>query len=181
MKPEEDEPMSAEDGAMAEEPSEETPEAAAAEVGPDTQSVVSGSPRKKSEAGTEPMRVYEGMFLVEPSKGRREEDGVVQEITDLIEKHGGKVINGTKWADRDLAYPIHKNHQKYTRAIYFLFHFSAPSGTVAGIERDVQISNWLLRSLVVKDEDGVGLPGDEKGKEKDKEKVPAQTAEGTGS
>ena len=109
----------------------------------------------------EKMRIYEGMFLVEPSRGRRAEEETIADITAIIEKHGGKVINGAKWADRDLAYPIYKQHHKYTRAVYFLFHFSAPPGAVNAIDREVQISSWLIRALIIRDEDGTEIPGQE--------------------
>lgn len=107
--------------------------------------------------------VYEGMFMVEASRGRRAEQDVITDIAALIQKHGGALINAGKWMDRDLAYPIHKQHQKYTRAVYFLAHFSGPGGIANELEREVQISNWLIRALITRDEDGTGMP--EQGKE----------------
>jgi len=104
--------------------------------------------------------LYEAMFLVDPAKARQGEKQTTDELADAVTRSGGQIVNLVKWADRELAYAIRKNHQKYTRAVYFLSHFNACGDAVTQLERTCHNLDWLIRSIVVRDEDGPVIPGD---------------------
>ena len=104
--------------------------------------------------------LYEGMFLVDPAKARQSEKQTIDELADAITRSGGQIVNLVKWADRELAYAIRKNHQKYTRAVYFLSHFNAGGDAVPQLERACHNLDWMIRSIIVRDEDGTVVPGD---------------------
>ena len=52
------------------------------------------------------LNLYEAMFLVDSARGGSQFSAVVQHISELIERHEGKVERIERWAERKLAYPI---------------------------------------------------------------------------
>ncbi len=91
------------------------------------------------------MNQYEAMFLMGP-KGTAEPEASMAMCRGIIERHGGKVLVLKKWDERKLMYEI--GGQK--RGTYYISFFTAPGSAVAGIERDVKLSEDFLRVLVLK-------------------------------
>jgi ribosomal protein S6 len=60
-------------------------------------------------------------------------------------KHGAKILSARRWDERRLAYPI----KGQNRGTYLLVYFSADTQAVAGIRRDLQFNESVLRSLLV--------------------------------
>jgi small subunit ribosomal protein S6 len=98
-------------------------------------------------------RLYEGMFVVDASQARENFAKIVAGVRELLEKSGGTWVNGDKWEERRLAYTI----KKRKRGLYILAHFVMPTQAVLRLERNLQISDFLLRHLVTVDVDGLGL------------------------
>lgn len=88
---------------------------------------------------------YEAMILF-PQSAMADLKGVVEHVKDLLTKNGGEVIALKKWADRPLAYPINK--QK--RGLYILCYFSAPTDKLGDIERSFNLSEQVLRQLILR-------------------------------
>ncbi len=91
------------------------------------------------------MNQYEAMFLMGP-KGTAEPEAALAMCRGVIERHGGQVIVLKKWDERRLAYEI--GGQK--RGTYIISFFRGPGGAIAGIERDVKLSEDILRVLVLR-------------------------------
>lgn len=87
---------------------------------------------------------YEGMFLLPPSAST-DADAPIKLVTGIIEKHEGKIIFIKKWDERKLAYEI----KKQKRGTYIVAFFTAPGKAIAQIERDVNLSDDVLRVLVL--------------------------------
>jgi small subunit ribosomal protein S6 len=92
------------------------------------------------------MVVYEGMFILDASKYSRDPAGMSQQVVDLIQQHGGTLLASRLWDERKLAYPI-KGHKK---GVYWLTYFRMPSGNLAALERQCEITDDILRKLVLK-------------------------------
>ena len=92
------------------------------------------------------MVVYEGMFILDASKYSRDPAGMSQKVVDLIQQHGGTVLASRLWDERKLAYPI-KGHKK---GVYWLTYFRMPSGNLVALERQCEITDDILRKLVLK-------------------------------
>jgi small subunit ribosomal protein S6 len=90
-------------------------------------------------------RTYEGMFLLDPTQAAQEWDNLRKQIIGMIEKRGGTVVSAKKWAERKLAYEI-KGHK---RGAYFLVYFDMPPLNIATLRRDFQLSELILRSLIL--------------------------------
>src|SRR4051794_4811170 len=86
---------------------------------------------------------YEAMFLLGASAAAEAEKSV-QLIRSIIERHGGEVLVAKKWDERKLAYEI----KKQKRGLYVITYFTAPGNAVTAIERDVNLSEDVLRVMV---------------------------------
>jgi small subunit ribosomal protein S6 len=96
---------------------------------------------------------YEAMFLF-GSAFAGEVEKAVGISRGIIERHGGQVLVAKKWDERKLAYEI--GGQK--RGLYVITYFTAPGTAVGGIERDVNLSEDVLRVMVT---DAAHLNADE--------------------
>jgi len=92
------------------------------------------------------MVVYEGMFILDASKYSRDPAGMAEQVVNLIQQHGGTVLASRLWDERKLAYPI-KGHKK---GVYWLTYFRMPSGNLVALERQCEITDDILRKLVLK-------------------------------
>ena len=86
---------------------------------------------------------YEAMFLLGPA-GATEPAAAEATCRKFIEAHGGQIAVLKKWDERKLAYEINKNK----RGTYILSLFTAPSTAIGPIERDVKLSEDVLRVMV---------------------------------
>ncbi len=93
------------------------------------------------------VNLYEAMFLL-PAGASAELEKSIANVKGIIERHGGQIIVLKKWDERKLAYELSGNK----RGLYIIAYFRAPGPTVVGIERDVNLSEDILRVLVTKAE-----------------------------
>ena|SRR5450432_3025303 len=88
-------------------------------------------------------KTYEAMFLL-PAGAVTEQEKSIQLVRGIIERHDGKISVIKKWDERKLTYEI--NSQK--RGLYIIAFFTAPGPAVTAIERDVNLSEEVIRVLV---------------------------------
>jgi small subunit ribosomal protein S6 len=96
-----------------------------------------------AEAKPKAERKYEGMFLLGAAAAAEVEKSIAL-VKGMIERHGGKILVLKKWDERKLTYEI--KGQK--RGLYIISYFTAPSTAIAPMERDVLLSEEVLRVLV---------------------------------
>jgi len=101
--------------------------------------------KKKQKPADNALTQYEAMFLLGTAATAEPEKGV-ETCRGIIERHGGQIMVIKKWDERKLAYEI--SGQK--RGTYVISFFTAPGAAVAAIERDVKLSEEVLRVLVLK-------------------------------
>lgn len=94
------------------------------------------------------MRMYEGLFLVDNAHASVEWDTVVKNVHDVLQKNGAEILKSEKWGEKKLAYKI-KGHKRGT---YLLIHFNAKSAAITAIKRDFQLSDYIIRCLIIKDD-----------------------------
>jgi small subunit ribosomal protein S6 len=111
---------------------------------------------------------YEAMFLF-PASASAEVDGSIKTARGFIERHGGKVIVIKKWDERKLAYELKRNK----RGLYVIAYFTAPTSAVAPIERDVRLSEDIIRVLIT---DASHLNEDEMNKVEPQPIIPREPA-----
>jgi small subunit ribosomal protein S6 len=90
--------------------------------------------------------LYEGMFLLNQQEVATNFGGCVDFLKGVFERAGAEVIVLTKWDERRLAYPI--RGQK--RGLYMLAYFRCAGGQIVSLERDCNLSDQVLRCMVVR-------------------------------
>ena len=90
--------------------------------------------------------VYEGMFILDSTKYGREPEAVSSQISKMIEAAGGEVLVSRLWEERRLAYPI----EGQRKGTYWLSYFRVEGKEIAGLERQCQLSESILRVLFLK-------------------------------
>lgn len=88
---------------------------------------------------------YEIMFLLSQAQASQLGEAV-DHINDLFKRAHATVLGMRKWDERRLAYEIDKNK----RGTYILAYISADPVSMAGFERDCNLSEKLLRTLVTR-------------------------------
>jgi small subunit ribosomal protein S6 len=119
-------------------------------------------------------RLYEGMFLVDSALATADWDGTLAFVENILKRADAEIVVIRKWSERKLAYDIeHK-----PRGTYILAYFKADPLRITGIEKDVQLSEKVMRVLILTtegrpqemiDQDIAGLP---------RQEVPELAAEG---
>jgi len=90
--------------------------------------------------------VYEGMFILDANRYNRDPEGVSRLIGTIIQDAGGEILVSRLWEERRLAYPI-KGHRK---GVYWLTYFRLKREKLVEIQRRVQITEEVVRSLLLK-------------------------------
>lgn len=90
-------------------------------------------------------RQYEAMFLVDSAKAASDWDGIIKAIETIFKRSDAEITSLRKWDERPLAYEIKGKE----RGTYILCYFKADGQKVSDIERDVQLSEDLMRVMVL--------------------------------
>ncbi len=91
------------------------------------------------------MPFYENVFISRQDISAAQVDGLVEQFSKLIEDNGGKVTKKEYWGLRNLAYRIKKNRKGH----YTLLNIDAPPAAVQEMERNMRISEDVIRYLTV--------------------------------
>ena len=89
---------------------------------------------------------YELVIIVTPEATEEKLAARLNGISQYITGHGGTVASVDKWGKRRLAYPIKKS----VEGNYILFKFMLPPGASRELEKNLRISEDLLRYLMVR-------------------------------
>ncbi|MCU0725917.1 MAG: 30S ribosomal protein S6 [Planctomycetes bacterium] len=96
------------------------------------------------------MKLYEVLFLIEGARAAQDFDGTEKELLAVLEKHGGKVRDKVRFEERKLAYAV-RGHR---RGAYLLAYFDAEPGAIREITADLNLSEYVLRTMIVRVEGG---------------------------
>ncbi len=88
---------------------------------------------------------YEAMFLISQATAA-DLRGAVAHINGLLARAKADVLAMRKWDDRRLAYEI----QGQKRGVYILTYFKAPAPSIAGLERDCNLSEQIMRVMILR-------------------------------
>ncbi len=91
-------------------------------------------------------RTYEGLFLVDSGQAAADWKQVTGAIEKILSRSESEVVSLRKWDDRRLAYEINKK----SRGTYILAYFDCDPDRIGSIERDVQLSEKVIRVLILR-------------------------------
>ncbi len=93
------------------------------------------------------MKRYEAMFLFDTA-AMRDWAAIDAEVRRLCDRIGAELLVCVKFDERKLAYEI--RHRK--RGTYVLAYIDAPPERIGDLERDVRLSEVIMRALVLRAE-----------------------------
>ena len=88
---------------------------------------------------------YENVFIVSPDLTEEAAKALLEKFTGIITANGGIIDNISEWGKKKLAYPI----DDYTEGYYFIVNFTAVATLPAELDRVFNITDGILRSLIV--------------------------------
>lgn len=100
------------------------------------------------------MNRYEGLFVVDNAIVMNDWDNLVDHIQGVLTKHKSENLDLQKWGERKLAYKI----GLHTRGTYILVRFEAPGDSVLTIRKEFELSDKVIRILIVRDDKPEGQP-----------------------
>ena len=86
------------------------------------------------------------MFILDSNRYSRDPAGVSGQIPDMVRKLGGEILVSRLWEDRRLEYPINGHR----RGTYWLTYFKLDSTQLPTLNRQSQLSETIVRNLVIK-------------------------------
>jgi small subunit ribosomal protein S6 len=92
------------------------------------------------------MPLYETVFIARQDVSATQVDALADQYAALIQENGGEVTKKEHWGLRNLAFRIKKNRKGH----YVLFNIDAPSDAVLEMERNMRLSEDVIRYLTVR-------------------------------
>jgi len=94
-------------------------------------------------------KFYEGMFLVDSGLAADDWNKIEEVLEKVLKKAQAEIVSFRKWDERKLAYSINRK----LRGTYILVYFKAPGEKIQQIEHDLQLSEQIMRHLILNAED----------------------------
>src|SRR6516165_12534081 len=92
------------------------------------------------------MALYENVFIARQDVPTTQVEALTNQFAELVTGLGGTVSKKEYWGLRNLSYRIKKNRKGH----YTLLNIDAPPAAVAEMERNMRISEDVLRLLTVR-------------------------------
>ncbi len=102
--------------------------------------------KKVLKAEDKQLRDYELVVIISPEVVEEKFDATIDNVSQFITEKGGIVSNVERWGKRRLAYPI----EHFMEGSYVLTHFSLKPALSKELEVNLQISEEVLRHLLVR-------------------------------
>jgi small subunit ribosomal protein S6 len=96
------------------------------------------------------LRNYEVAYITDPDLDEAAQTALEEKVRGWIESAGGRVLKVDRWGKRRLAYPIKKRLDGY----YFFLQAELPPHASTPLERDLRLSEQILRFMVVLGQEG---------------------------
>lgn len=95
--------------------------------------------------------IYEVMYILPSKYSDSEIEGVNTIVAGLFSKHGAKIEKTDNLGKVKFAYPI----KKVTHGTYMLTFIEAEGESLANIDKELKLSDEVLRHIIVKREKGI--------------------------
>jgi small subunit ribosomal protein S6 len=92
------------------------------------------------------MALYEHVFLARQDLSQQQVDALVEQYKGVVEANGGSVGRVENWGLKSLTYRVKKNRKAY----YTLIDLTCPPAALNEMERQMGLSEDVLRFLTIK-------------------------------
>ncbi|MEZ4287018.1 MAG: 30S ribosomal protein S6 [Polyangiales bacterium] len=95
-------------------------------------------------------REYETIYIMRPSISADDAKKISDKVSEALSNVGAKLVAVDNWGKRKLAYPINKD----TRGVFVYIRYFGFGGAVAELERNLRLSDLVIRfqTVVIKDD-----------------------------
>ncbi|MAF31185.1 MAG: 30S ribosomal protein S6 [Pseudomonadota bacterium] len=100
------------------------------------------------------MAFYELVYIVRPDVASSQTESTAKKFEEVITSKGGKMIKTEQWGLKTLAYRVNKHRKGY----YTMLGFEGTGAIVAEVERQMRISDDVIRFLTVNVEELTKAP-----------------------
>lgn len=107
---------------------------------------------------------YELMVILNPEIDERQVPTILDKFLKVITTDGGTIDNVDVWGKRRLAYEI----QKKNEGIYAVVAFTATSTATQELDRQLKLSEQIMRTKVLRAEEAIALIESERVRAEDK-------------
>lgn len=97
------------------------------------------------------MKEYELTYIVRPDIDDEAGAAVAARVEQTIATNGGRVLKSDSWGKRRLAYPI----RRYNEGTYILLRAELTDQAIREIDRQLKLSEDVIRHLLVRAEEVV--------------------------
>lgn len=95
------------------------------------------------------MALYEHVFIARQDVSQQQVEALTEQFSTVIKENGGQIGKSEYWGLRNLAFKVKKNRKGH----YQLLNIDAPHAAVAEMERQMGISDDILRFITVRVEE----------------------------
>lgn len=92
------------------------------------------------------MRDYELGIVLSPEASEEQTKAILDRVSQVVQTSGGVVVKVNAWGRRRLAYPI----ERHRDGLYYWLDLSLTPQTVLEIDRNLKVSEEVIRHLIVK-------------------------------
>ncbi len=92
------------------------------------------------------MALYEHVFLARQDLSQQQIDALVEQYKGVVEANGGSIGRVENWGLKSLTYRIKKNRKAY----FTLMDLTAPAAAVNEMERQMGLSEDVLRFMTIR-------------------------------
>ncbi len=90
--------------------------------------------------------IYELMFILRPDLSQDQVVNQMRKYRDLLKEFGAEKVSIEVWGKRRLAYEV----DRFQDGIYVLTYFSGDGSQVAPLEKNMRLSDEVIRYLTIK-------------------------------
>ena len=92
------------------------------------------------------MALYEQVVIARQDISSAQVDAIIDQLKQIAEDNGAKVTKDEYWGLKTMAYRIKKNRKGH----YVMFNIDGPSAAIKEMERNMHLSEDVLRYLTLK-------------------------------
>jgi small subunit ribosomal protein S6 len=92
------------------------------------------------------VRDYELGIVLSPEASEEQTKAILDRVSQVVQTSGGVVVKVNAWGRRRLAYPI----ERHRDGLYYWLDLSLTPQTVLEIDRNLKVSEEVIRHLIVK-------------------------------
>lgn len=92
------------------------------------------------------MALYEHVFIARQDVSQQQVEALTEQYSNILKEQGGSVGKTEYWGLRNLAFKVKKNRKGH----YTLMNIDAPHAAVAEMERQMGISDDVIRFLTIR-------------------------------